>query len=241
MVARDASQAQLYPINTLKYVNRQLYRETAGLEVKSNRVVFESCTPNEATKDLFAFMSRCTPMKRSWFGAVALEENATREEGDKICFFKTRHRPLVEIARFCANNPSITFDLRVPGRGVLNQAGEMQAFKFLGAGLLPSLNIQGRDLTDIAPEDRTTEITRLRYARKGRRLMGKHLRTVQDLRDGLVNLHLLPMKTEWDSDTFRDSAMETWNRITPSPHTLPAAGGPEVWLEYARHWTHSGI
>jgi hypothetical protein len=45
MMVSDTSSSEGYPINTLKYVNRQLYQETVGLEIKFNRVVFVDAVP----------------------------------------------------------------------------------------------------------------------------------------------------------------------------------------------------
>jgi hypothetical protein len=72
------------------------------------------------------------------------------------------------------------------------------------------------------------------YLRLCRERLGEHYRAIESLRDSIGNLRLFPRHVEWDHDQFRKGALATWKRITPSPHTLPTAGGPDIWLDYAR-------
>jgi hypothetical protein len=60
MMARGTRSSEPHSINTLKYVNHQLYKETAGLEIKFTRVVFEDTEPKKATERFLDFISQAT-------------------------------------------------------------------------------------------------------------------------------------------------------------------------------------
>jgi hypothetical protein len=49
--------------NQLKFANKQLYRETAGLELQFNTVTFEDYNTESTSLHLFKFARFCTPIR----------------------------------------------------------------------------------------------------------------------------------------------------------------------------------
>jgi hypothetical protein len=150
MMASGTSSSESQPINSLRYVNRQQYKETAGLEIKFNRVVFEDPEPKKATERFLDFISQATPARLTWLKAMALEEKAARNEAEKLFWTQSRPGSLVEIMRFCARNRHTTVDLREPGFEIITRDGDLQAYKFLGAGIILTLALRGQDIVFMA-------------------------------------------------------------------------------------------
>ena len=59
-------------INQIKFTNCQLYQETAGLEVKYNRLIFGSGTHLDAIRRCFEFTKKCSAMKLQWLRQVLI-------------------------------------------------------------------------------------------------------------------------------------------------------------------------
>ena len=56
--------------NQLKYVSRQLYAETAGIEARFNMVEFLDDFEYEEPRDLLLFAKNCHPTKLQWFKKI---------------------------------------------------------------------------------------------------------------------------------------------------------------------------
>jgi hypothetical protein len=167
---------------------------------------------------------------------VALEEKAAQNEAEKLCWTQSRPCSLVEIMRFCARNCHTTVDLRELGFEIITRDGDLQAYKFLGGGMILTMALRGQDITFMAPEFNGVEATRVMYLRLCRERLGEHYGAIESLQDSIGNLRLFPRHVEWDHDQFCKGVLATWKRITPSPHTLPTAGSPYIWLDYAKKW-----
>jgi hypothetical protein len=79
MLVDGSSGSNIYPINQLQYVNRELRKETAGLEIQYNRVTFATerlTRGGRATTLALRFAGMCAPNKRSWLTHVVLEDSA---------------------------------------------------------------------------------------------------------------------------------------------------------------------
>jgi hypothetical protein len=73
-------------INQLKFICKQLYAETAGLEVKFNSIVFaEADRAGKSAEELFLeFIQAMTPGKISWLSTVIIESDARRLSSNQI-------------------------------------------------------------------------------------------------------------------------------------------------------------
>jgi 7-cyano-7-deazaguanine synthase in queuosine biosynthesis len=67
-------------LNMLKYVCRQLYAETAALELRHNTLMFEQsqCTQRQLEPDrqLIAFAGMCAPSEFAWVKNILLNTKA---------------------------------------------------------------------------------------------------------------------------------------------------------------------
>ncbi|KAF1944321.1 hypothetical protein EJ02DRAFT_98722 [Clathrospora elynae] len=94
--------------NKLKYVCRQLYKETAGLEVKFNTVVirfdFSSSPKREPARIFGTFLTTCAPSKVSWFADIILKSS---HSGHNLNDLLEPASHIFPVATFCRMNPHV--------------------------------------------------------------------------------------------------------------------------------------
>lgn len=241
MVALDGNDA--HPINQVKYVNRQLYNETAGLEIQHNAIAFQSqlFTQAGATIGLFNFVRRCTPNKLQWLKRVILRENTDldkpKAQRDALVWMKDHMRMIIKLLDFCACNPHITIELNVPGFCIINNEDDYVSFTFLTVGIFITWAFRSEDIIDIASE--LGPDTRRTYRYMYSDILGKHRRDVESRRHRAGNLWFCMQRKGWELDKFRGTALATWSRVSIVP--VPDAEGVETWVRYARQWTANGV
>ena len=239
MVTNDANQR---PVNQLKYVNRQLYHETAGLEITYNSVFVNHVVPNESIHHFIRFTVRCSPGKLQWLKQVVVEETATTEEKTLFSWHRNNTKSILALLKFCAENPQTTVTLQVPRFEIIlsldNPDNEHAGYNFIGQGLILSLAFRGVDLTSIAPEfgDKSS----LAYDNVVQRMQRRHRRDITSLHEHTSNLKLMPRMVEWNTDEFRTSALRSWNDLARDPADLPL-NALDTWVEYAHLWMSQGI
>ncbi|KAF2845575.1 hypothetical protein T440DRAFT_260685 [Plenodomus tracheiphilus IPT5] len=90
--------------NQLKYVCRQLYYETARLEVQLNRIEFRSYPGTPGPAQMFSeFLASCSPINVSWFKSVTPSTIGQETDFDDVVEPAKYLRP---VADFCRNNPT---------------------------------------------------------------------------------------------------------------------------------------
>jgi hypothetical protein len=101
-----------YPINQLKYVSRQLYKETAGTEIQHNLVKFhgEVHTHAGSISGFLNFIRDCTPRHLSWLTRVFLQEHVdwsvqVFEFHSANGWLQHHMKSIVKALRVCAANP----------------------------------------------------------------------------------------------------------------------------------------
>ncbi len=115
----------LNELNQIKYVCHQLYKETAGIEIKFNEVIFEGGTDgiiiglNEedayhATEVFSDFLSGCSPTKATWFSSVILWSPFSFADDPIEPYVLGPASSLLPLAAFCAAHPrtKVTYRLR---------------------------------------------------------------------------------------------------------------------------------
>jgi hypothetical protein len=138
--------------NQLKFVCRQLYTETALLELRLNRITF--CGEFD-TKETFLrparlfteFLEECAPTKASWLSRVELELG-----GDQILPFNSYVVPLESsvtlelVADFCHMYPQcrVKYITRTFNT-------ESEAYSFMTQGYFITLAVRHKDLLCLAP------------------------------------------------------------------------------------------
>jgi hypothetical protein len=91
--------------NQLKYTCRQLYHETAGLEVRFNGVWFFDCNETNCPTPCFInFINKCSPRKVAWFMEITLQVFI---EIVDLEYLVEPLASLLPVADFCRNHPKI--------------------------------------------------------------------------------------------------------------------------------------
>jgi hypothetical protein len=127
--------------NLLKFTCHQLYKETAGIEIKLNRVEFlgphESPGSAQAFND---FLSTCTPSKAQWLREVTLY--FANQKGIKVSTYVETEAVLSPVLEFCRNNPHANVRYMPPYFSMMT----IGADQFIMLGVYLSLQFRGNDL-----------------------------------------------------------------------------------------------
>lgn len=136
-------------INQLKFVSRQLYQETAGTELKDNRIVFDDSSPSASTKRFFRFFTSCSAPKLQWLREVAIEGKSTKEDESTMDWLRDNAKYMLPLLDFCAKNPHTTVFFRVPWFPIFCTRPEhtncYHGIRFLGTGIILALAFHGEN------------------------------------------------------------------------------------------------
>jgi hypothetical protein len=138
-VVDSAEEKDRVPINNLQYTNRQLHKETAGLEIQYNRITF-TAHPSHKIKGpaegLMRFHGSMTTRHRLWLRHVVLEpfglsssgKEQSQEERDALhepfSWLRQHWKMLFKVVSFAHSQaPNMRIDLHIPGFS-LPKAGE---------------------------------------------------------------------------------------------------------------------
>jgi hypothetical protein len=219
------------PVNLLKFTCRQLYQETAGIEVKFNRVEYsgyhqsllELHGPNRSPGPAQAFndfLSNCTATKATWLREVTLYFQTRLDRGPGT--FVESETELLAVDEFCRNHP------RVNVRYVPHwfDASVVVSRRFILAGAYLSLQFRGKDLRH--------SIQRPGALSPGESLIWGHFQWLCDKKTKFTisapNFRFWPKSHELDQAAFRRD-------ITKWDPWLEA----DVCLELATDWINNGL
>ncbi|KAH6864921.1 hypothetical protein BKA58DRAFT_235273 [Alternaria rosae] len=94
---------KLVEYNQLKYVNKQLYAATAGLELKFNDVTFSEGSGHESPSDILtAWVSSISIAKRSWIKTISIRCD---KKDDQKCFDGESVESVARLTRLCNDIP----------------------------------------------------------------------------------------------------------------------------------------
>ena len=95
--------------NEIKYVCKQLYAETAGLEIKYSTIEFYGDFPAEKGPGMkfLEFMLTCAPTKAAWFHHVELTTNRAGHQNDNFEMMIEPPATMTCIVGFCRANPDL--------------------------------------------------------------------------------------------------------------------------------------
>ncbi|KAF2244824.1 hypothetical protein BU26DRAFT_568819 [Trematosphaeria pertusa] len=180
------------PFNQLKYVNRQLYRETAGLELKFNTLSFYHY--KSSTAALFTFAATITPSKLAWLTLVVV-----RAAGNCV----SMRGPAPEspdismIVYFCKQNPRVQLRYIFPRFKYPNGLAPLE---FMGTGVALCVALKGDDtLHDVTPPDFAWPDDLIRMAKKWRANGG-----FGELFKGVTNFTVFPHYSHLDQSFVAD-------------------------------------
>jgi hypothetical protein len=215
--------------NQLKYVCRELYNETAALELKHNNLAFSQVARAELEPDLqlLEFTRLCSPTKFAWVQTVELHIKAlAMPYREHLSYFLKPHHidAYIRVAQFCRKHPAISV------KYILNSFTWLSAFHvaresqgFINQGIVLQKTLRNKNLSWLRPG-------MARYLlEEGADLRGR--RKVQSW--FAENLKFFPRKEAFDEKTFRRGARGvTFEGVK---------GGVDTWIATAKEWCEDGF
>jgi hypothetical protein len=247
MVVDSEKDSEVYPINQLQYVNRQLRKETAGLEIQHNRVIMGAYPKikGDAIRSLLVFAYSCTPTRLSWLtevtlsGLTALADQTIRQRHPVV--WVTDHlRDFAKLLRLYLEASHVTVNLHLPWFAFSNEDGSYKCpVVFITESILLSRLLRGKDLSSIelgvnAIKKHDTFLSKMAGYRKA---------DLETYGRAAPNLRLRPTDEHFAEDAFRERLHLDVNELPLDPafQSYLAGGGAELWVKYARKWIANGI
>lgn len=105
--------AQSSELNQLQYVNRQLQKETVGLELKHNSICFQRLTNNglPCGARLVSFLQLLPPKFLPWLSKITVDESFELGKGP---FFHDSNATTKLLDQLCNQNPRLEIEYLVP-------------------------------------------------------------------------------------------------------------------------------
>ncbi|KAH4068847.1 hypothetical protein HBH98_077440 [Parastagonospora nodorum] len=229
-------------INQLKFVSRQLYQETAGTELKYNRVVFDDSSPSASTKRFFRFVTSCSAPKLQWLRQVVIEEKSNKEDESTMDWVRDNVHSILTLLDFCSKNPQITVLYRIPRFQIFCSIPEhnecYHGLQFLHTGIFLALAFHGKDYLSLVPGYKSSnaqvydQLLSQTLASSRAAFIGFHGRA--------DNLCLMPRWDIWEENEFMGQTLQNWSHVAHTPSLLPP-GGCDKWLQFAKSWMEKGV
>ncbi|KAF2478366.1 uncharacterized protein BDR25DRAFT_365582 [Lindgomyces ingoldianus] len=211
-----ASQNAADEFNQLKFVSRQMYMETAGLELRYNDLHF----PFDQERSLhgvhmfLSFRDICSPIHQSWIRSVTIEDGPLKQF--------TAYLYMHFIHTFAKYNPKAM--VRIIFRWFrLNSDNE----NFICHGIFLKMLARNADITYLVPRIRVY----LQMDMDG--VLGQAL--IPAFRKSPANVKFFPHGS-FDEHDFRHSKDAGEVVIHPQ-----VEGGIDTWVSHARDWFENGI
>ncbi|KAF2877754.1 hypothetical protein BDV95DRAFT_588790 [Massariosphaeria phaeospora] len=205
--------------NQLKYVCRQLYAETAGLELKLNAWVVPGKYDRRVSPEamLVRFTRSCAPQRLTWLTNISLSPT--------VCDCGAA-RDLRLLDRISQANPRLTINLFLSNFHFGRKA--MYALRLMSQGLAIALTLYGVNLGFL--------LEGTRWAANGLRedkvkaYRARHPFSSIEAR----NLRVRPQEREM-TDEFVESFVEMFAKGYLSKKAMV------TWLSFAKHWINHGM
>ncbi|KAF2872790.1 hypothetical protein BDV95DRAFT_606362 [Massariosphaeria phaeospora] len=238
--------------NTLKFVCRQLYWETAGLELKSNQICFRPSQSSEHNANrtsptlciplFFHFVETCTPSRLAWLTNVTIKEWDTYSEPErcvtKRCYeyINSQCDRIVDLQRFCVLHPKISVTFVIPGFGPIEH---LRTAKFVWLGLALTRLLRGVDLIPTFPQGRLMRRPNAKYdamSESAQRLVGGH---------HVENLRYMPPRSGWrledEEEMLQRSFVKDFGRLVGFLDTPARRLRSQAYLAFAMKLLQDGI
>jgi hypothetical protein len=140
--------------NQLKYVSKQLYGETTGLELKYNDVVlYATSFLADIAEELMEWLCSICDAKKTWIKTISIEyEVDIHNQDDFPSLIPETSHEIDRLTRLCNQIPSITVKYNLP-LGKLDDQ-DRYTFKFFSDARLLSLLLHGKELNEQLPGSR---------------------------------------------------------------------------------------
>lgn len=212
----------------MKFVCRQLYKETSCRELTFNTLVLRQLAPYrmEPTEQLLEFERLCSPTKFCWIEQVELHIKALAVPVSEILghFSTNSHLDVyVRAARWCRQHPEVDVKYvlnafswqschQLGSRGFIDQGIVLlKALRNIDVGYLESHPGAGQELVSCGERSRGRRKKESWYA---------------------SNLKFYPSQSIFDEERFRSRAGTSATGVE---------GGVNKWVEVASSWTRDGF
>jgi hypothetical protein len=92
-------------VNQSKYASRQLYQETAGIEIKYSTLALDDSSIHLPITRFFQFTMRCCAETLQWLKRVVIHVGAETQETNALIWLRNNIKDIADLLRFCAENP----------------------------------------------------------------------------------------------------------------------------------------
>ncbi|KAF2244828.1 hypothetical protein BU26DRAFT_568823 [Trematosphaeria pertusa] len=215
--------------NQLKYVNRQLYNETAGLELKFNPIAFPSWLDEDLPPpgcQFLLFMGRLDTPKRSILRTIILLPETIWGE----CSIHEDAEDLVKINDFCKENPHATVKYICSGFSYVEQPFDniqnISTGNFFAAATILLWVFRKQELQ--LPFSASPWEDELRLAKRC------SLRHMSKCEAFVENFRVFPPTTDFD-DVFVDTCRQEYHAPVMTRDDV------DFLLAQARKWMESGL
>jgi hypothetical protein len=214
--------------NQLKYVCRQLYQDTACLELQYNSLIFMHMARAELEPDrqLVEFKRLCSPAKFAWIQRIEVHTQALAMAYNEILLHFLMHdhvESYVRTAQFCRNHPKIEF------KYVLNSFNWLtwsylgpESCGFISQGIILLKALRNVDSSHLDPRHASRLLA---YGARCRSRSKKESWYAD-------NLKFYPRQDELDGDDFRRRAGRSAENVD---------GGVDTWVVAAKAWIEDGF
>ncbi|KAH5432465.1 hypothetical protein HBI53_089340 [Parastagonospora nodorum] len=238
-----------YPINQLQYVNRQLHKEAAGLEVQYNRLTFAEYpypADNGGLTAMEIFMGSCTRLRRRWITQIALE-------GVCIPDYTLYQTPLFQwtddymrnsqIFKFCEVLPHIRVDYHYPGFAYTEGTDFASPSTFVTSASIIMRLFRGTDISNLDKHHDSGIMDNGELDRELEVLFG--VATCNELKllaTKAPKLRFSPVNKVLPAQQFSDAAEQEWGVV--GGHIVSKDSprdGARLWTAEAQRWIRDGI
>lgn len=235
--------------NQIKFVNKQLYRETAALEAKFNRITFDGPVLQAAIRHCLRFLRQRGSNRIQWLKTIVVTEYPERGAAGPYNtiamrgttpYLKGNMKLILQLLALGAATSHLDIHLRLKSWiiGDLANFDSLDTNLFLEIGMGLVLLFRIKDITHVMPYkgDQTLQL----LLDKNDYIMGKQASVFRNLHLRAPNVRIFPTFAELDENAFRMRVLQDWNETAQDPTLLPP-NGVDVWVEYVRHWLSHGI
>lgn len=231
---------EVVAVNQLQYACKQLRRETAGLEIKFNRIRLGRHPRSRGAicDSLFIFTKNCSDARRLWHKHILLDplQDAKRnkpELDDPLIWIQHHLRPIFELQGLCNTFPHLRVTLHVPGFSIQHTNKKIAIPRLMilhGLSLIWIFKKPSFDHLD------PSENVRAIIERRAQDVIGVNLDQLMSRSLKSPNILFFPQDSLLDEESFRTS-FDRWQNRNP----LQSVGDGGTCLALAREWSVGGV
>ncbi|KAF2823018.1 hypothetical protein CC86DRAFT_75168 [Ophiobolus disseminans] len=143
-----------HPFNQLKFVSRQFYAETAGIEIRLNTISFalQNGSAMSPAEHLTEFLQSMSPKARSWLRKVIVRDDNPQYRHHSTIVLQDTAETISKLAEICERLPSVTLYYVLSKWTFSEEVTTSEMLSFLRNGIMCASALKGQELTDMLGE-----------------------------------------------------------------------------------------